>query len=69
MKTALLIITLIFGLTSCKNVEDTKKVVAIGQVGLDLLVKHKVISTEDASVVKETGELVVTVQEITASGK
>ncbi len=62
-------------LVSCKNPQDTAKVVAIGQTGLDILVAKKVIKPEDAVLATQVGQILITPADqapaapITPSGK
>lgn len=61
MKTAIALIVLaVASLTGCQNPADTQKVVAISQIGLDLLVSKKVIKPEDAAIIQETGRIIIT---------
>ncbi len=58
-------------LVSCKNPQDTAKVVAIGQTGLDILVAKKVIKPEDAVLATQVGQILITPtpESIQPSGK
>lgn len=55
-----LTVAIITALTSCKNPEDTRKVIAIGEKGLDILVAKKVLKPEDADIARQTGQLLIT---------
>lgn len=55
--TPLLLASALLALPACQNPE---KAVAIGKVGLDLLVKHDVLSSEDAAAALEIGQIAVT---------
>lgn len=58
-------------LVSCKNPQDTAKVVSIGQTGLDILVAKKVIKPEDAVLATQVGQILITPtpESIQPSGK
>ena len=61
MKLKFLTLTLLCAaLTSCQNPADTQKAVAIGELGLDLLVAKKVIQPEEADLARQTGQILIT---------
>lgn len=47
-------------LTSCQNPADTQKAVAIGDLGLSVLVAKKVIKPEEADLARQTGQILIT---------
>lgn len=47
-------------LVSCKNPQDTQKLVTIGELGLQTLVAKKVIKPEDADLARQTGQILIT---------
>lgn len=47
-------------LVSCQNPDDTRKAVAIGELGLQVLQAKKVISAEDAALARQTGQILIT---------
>ncbi len=75
--TLITIATLLVGLgsasclVSCKSPQDTAKVVAIGELGLQVLVAKKVIKPEDAALALQTGHILITPnpEPLTPSGK
>ena len=58
--TLLLLMVLTALIPSCKNLEDTKKLVAIGDLGLQVLVAKQVINPEDADLARQTGQILIT---------
>lgn len=56
----LLLMVLTALIPSCNNLEDTKKLVAIGDLGLQVLVSKKVIKPEDADLARQTGQILIT---------
>lgn len=56
----LLLIFVGAALTSCQNPADTPKAVAIGQLGLDILVAKKVLKPEEAAAAKTAGQILIT---------
>lgn len=60
MKHTILTILAIASLTGCQNPADTQKVVAISQIGLDILVAKKIIKPEDAELIRTTGQVLIT---------
>jgi hypothetical protein len=51
---------LIAALASCQNPEATQKAVAIGDLGLRVLVAKKVIKPEEADIARQTGQILIT---------
>jgi hypothetical protein len=47
-------------LTSCQNPATTQKAVAIGDLGLRVLVAKKVLKPEDADLARQTGQILIT---------
>ena len=56
-------------LVSCKNPEQTQKAVAIGELGLQVLVAKKVLKPEDADLARQTGQILITPAAPAPSGK
>jgi hypothetical protein len=56
----ILLIGILAALTSCQNPANTQKAVAIGELGLNLLVAKKVLKPEDAELARQTGQLLIT---------
>jgi hypothetical protein len=56
----LIIAILCAALTSCKNPANTQKAVAIGELGLDLLVAKKILKPSDADIARQTGQILIT---------
>lgn len=50
----------LLSLPACSNPADTQRAVAIGKLGLDLLVKRGVITAEDAATAREAGQILIT---------
>jgi hypothetical protein len=60
MKRILTLLLITAALTSCKNPADTQKAVAIGELGLQLLVAKNVIKPEAAALARQTGQILIT---------
>lgn len=61
MKLKLLTLTILCAaLTSCQNPANTQKAVAIGDLGLDLLVAKKILKPADADIARQTGQILIT---------
>jgi hypothetical protein len=56
----ILLIGILAALTSCQNPANTQKAVAIGELGLNLLVAKKVLKPEEAELARQTGQLLIT---------
>jgi len=56
-------------LVSCQTPEQTQKAVAIGELGLQVLVAKKVLKPEDAALARHTGQLLITPAAPAPSGK
>lgn len=69
MKTKLLLLTLCAALTSCQNPDTTQKAVAIGELGLRVLVAKKILKPEDADLARQTGQILITPAAGSTSGK
>ena len=69
MKRILTLTILCAALTSCQNPADTQKAVAIGELGLQVLVAKNVIKPEEAALARQTGQILITPAAAETSGK
>ena len=61
MKLKFLTLTILCAaLTSCLNPANTQKAVAIGELGLDLLVAKKILKPAEADIARQTGQILIT---------
>jgi hypothetical protein len=51
---------LVAALTSCQNPANTQKAVAIGELGLRVLVAKNVLKPEEAELARQTGQILIT---------
>jgi hypothetical protein len=56
----ILLIGILAALTSCQNPANTQKAVAIGELGLNLLVSKKIITPAAADIARQTGQILIT---------
>jgi uncharacterized membrane protein len=56
----LLLIFVGTALTSCQNPTNTQKAVAIGELGLRVLVAKNVLKPEEAELARQTGQILIT---------
>ena len=69
MKRILTLTIFCAALTSCQNPADTQKAVAIGELGLQVLVAKNVIKPEEADLARQTGQILITPAAAETSGK